>query len=154
MKKMIKRLESNIGLKKKKWACILSLSAMIIIEITVGMILHRDMKELWKVYRTGAPSEKTEALFILSNRNEPDYINRKFLNELLQSDEVLLREAAMTVHITRFTRSLLQKRYIKTCEDRDEKVRCRFFLRHSVGKGKRSWITQKSLEEYFSALEK
>ena len=128
----------------------LALVATLAVELVVWQVRHRSAEELWRDFQTGASGERVEALFVLTNRDQPHGFDQRFVQELLRSEPVSVRELAMTHNLTRHSGKKAQESYLESSRPSpDEIVRCRFFLRFEERQFRRG-----ALRRYFAARQR
>ena len=135
------------AIRRPELLILLALIATLAVELVVWRSRHRSSDELWRNYQTGTSSERVEALFVLTNRDQPQGFDQRFVEELLRSEQVALRELAMTHSLTRHSGTKAQEDYLESSRpSRDEVIRCRFFLRFEERQFRRG-----ALRRYFEA---
>lgn len=118
------------------------------IEVVAWRIVHRDEQELTRAAATGSAKERVWALHILLQRDDPPRRKDSFVEELLASEEALVRELAMTSTVRRRAGRGVQRRYLADLSDSEELVRGRYYMKRFGRPVKRSF-----LREYFRSLE-
>lgn len=118
------------------------------IEVLAWRTRHRGEEELERTAVSGTAEERVWALHILLQRDEPPRRDRSFVEELLASEEPLVRELAMTSTVRRRGGRHAQKQHQAKNDDPGEFVRGRYYMKRYGRPIKRSF-----LREYFRSLE-
>lgn len=115
-----------------RWQIVLLL--VLSIELVAALAHHRSKEELQNQLRGGNDHEQVEALFILTNRDQPDPFSEEELQGFSKSGNPLLREWLMTSNFSRFTTTKFEKTLMKSVVDSVESERFRFYYTHRIGK--------------------
>jgi len=124
------------------------LVAVLGIEVLAWQVAHRDDEELQRAVVSGSSREKVWALHIQLNRGEPQRLGHSFVEDLLSSNEALVRELAMTNDVRRLGGRSIQRRYLTESADSGETLRGRYYMKKFGRPIKRSF-----LRNYFRSLE-
>jgi hypothetical protein len=127
---------------------VVCLGALVVIEVLAWQVAHRDDEELQRAVASGSAEEKVWALHIQLNRGEPQRLEHLFVENLLASNEALVRELAMTSDVRRLGRRSVQRRYLAESSDPGETLRGRYYMKRFGRPVKRSFI-----RDYFRSLE-
>lgn len=127
---------------------LVGLGALAVMEVLVWQVAHRGEEELQRAVVSGSGKEKVWALHIQLNRGEPEWLERPFVEDLLASEEALVREFAMTSDVRWLGGRKPQRRYLAASLDPGEKLRSRYYMKKFGRPIKRS-----SLRDYFRSLE-
>lgn len=120
------------------------------LECAWALAHHRPTEQLENDLRAGTPADQVRALFVLTNRDVPRRVDRRFVNELLASDRAMLREWTMTTNFSRFGNGTLQRRYQASLGQSDEALRCRLLLTHQPGQ--LPWMTLTEVRAFLDTL--
>lgn len=134
--------------RKRNYMWQTALLLLLSFELVVALVLHRDNEELQTQLIEGEPMEQVEALFMLTNRGEPEPLTSETLDRFAESGDRLLREWLMTSNFSRFTTPEFEKKLIESARDPVEAERFQFYDTHRIGK--RCDVT---LEELASLLD-
>ena len=115
-----------------------------------GVFAHRDVDELQETLESGSSRERVEALFVLTNRGEPQIPDAGSVRQLLASDDTLLTEWMMTTNFARFGIPRPLSAYINALGRTPHAFRCRFLLNYRVGR--RRNITMSGLKRFLEHI--
>jgi hypothetical protein len=96
-------------------------------------------------------------MHIFLNRGKSPSISRTQVEELLASEEAIVREFAMTCDVWRLGDPELQRQHLEQIADRGESIRSRYYMKPMgwkdmkppLGRG----VSRSELREYFRSLE-
>jgi len=112
------------------------LVGIIVIQFAVARCLHRSEEQLWGTWAEGSSLERAAALHILANRDLPPELGEDFALAMVRSDRPLIRELAMTIHVTRFTGDAIQESFLRGPMNLHLRQRCKFILTKEEGRRK------------------
>jgi hypothetical protein len=125
------------------------LAAVIAAECLVAWIRHDTTEELRALRESGSPREKVRALFVLTNRDQPEVPDGQAIARSLRSDDPLVREWMMTPNFARHAPRDIYARYLASLSESAEALRCRFLLMHGIGQGRAMGLTD--LRQFLAA---
>jgi hypothetical protein len=138
----------NPSVQRTEWILLLCLAAILGLEILGWGVARRTDRELGASIATAPPGEKAWSLHVLLNRGEGPAIDRAQVEELLASDQPLVREMAMTSDVWRLAGRAAQWEHLNRVAERGEAVRGRYYLKwHGQP------VRRKFLRTYFRSLE-
>lgn len=110
----------------------LLLGALILAELGLGWLRHDTLEELTEAQTWD--SDGLRALHVLANRGaRPRRYYGEHVLRLLESDDELARDYAMTSDLTRYADKGIQRAHLSELGDHPRAARRRFFLVHQVG---------------------
>ena len=112
------------------------LAAVIAAECMVAWIRHDTTEELRALRDSGSPREKVYALFVLTNRDQPEVPDGRAIGRSLRADDPLVREWMMTPNFARHAPRDIYAHYLASLPESPEALRCRFLLTHGIGQGR------------------
>jgi hypothetical protein len=137
---------------RQKWQAdlllLVCLGALLIMEVLAWRVVHRGEEELQQAVASGSSAEKVWAYHVQLNRGEPQRLEHSFVEDLLASEEALVRELAMTSDVRRLSGRKVQRRYLAESSDPGENLRGRYYMKRFGRPVKRSFI-----RDYFRSLE-
>ena len=104
-----------------------ALLGVIALELLWSVSTRRDTVELERAAAEGEPAERALAMHVLANRDEPHIHGLATTRALLEGEDALLREFAMTYDFARGDGAALQREIYDANPDQ---VRMNFFMRH------------------------
>ena len=126
------------------------LVGIIVIQFAVARFLHRSEEQLWRTWAEGSSLERVAALHILSNRDQPPEFGEDFALVMVRSDRVLIRELAMTTHVTRLTGDAIQRSFLQSPMNLRQRERCKFVLTKEEGR-RRVILKRSEIRRYLRA---
>jgi hypothetical protein len=136
---------------RRRWRAdlvlLVGLLVLVGIELLAWRTSHRGEEELERAAVSGTAGERVWALHILLQRDEPPQRDRSFVEELLASEEPLVRELAMTNTVRRRAGRHVQRQHQATSTDPGERLRGRYYMKKNGRPIKRSFLRQ-----YFRSL--
>lgn len=123
---------------------------VIVAQIVLAVVWHQPREELLEISKNGTPREKVRAIHVLTNRNVPQILTKRYTRRLLRSPDVLVRELTMTTNFSRLRPEDEQRKHITAAADAHEAIRCDILLGSRLGRG--GHLTPAKMREFYEAL--
>ena len=124
------------------------LAIIIVIQICLAGLFHRDDGELDEMVSGGDQQDSVEALFVLTNRDQPGRLSPAELESLFASGNPRVQEWLFTTNLERLLDPGVQRRYLRRLEESPSAERARFFFKHGIRKT--PWISLADLDAYLA----
>lgn len=139
--------------EKRSWRLHLALVGLLALELATARGLHRSRDELEGAWRKGDTQERIDALHVLTNRGEPDAarFGQAFVAALLADPDDRIKEMAFTHDVAKFSKPVLQSRYLAEFPSIDYPHWWRAYVVHNGKVGGGPPLQRRELAWFFEA---
>jgi hypothetical protein len=117
-----------------RWRWHVFLVTVLVFEGVAAIGFHRSEGDLLISLEEERDCEQVQALFVLTNRNEPMEVDEETIQRLIDMGNPRLREWIMSANFSRFVTPEFKQAYIESLGDSEEAFRYQFLETHQVGK--------------------
>lgn len=132
-----------------RWCAVASV--IVALEVIAAVAVHRDAGGLAPDVGAVDYERAVWALFVATNRDQPELLDVDRIDELLSSPNPLLREWIFTSNFSRILPPRRQREALEALVDPGSFARGRFFLEHGIHQT--PWITLAEFDAYLETID-
>ena len=126
-------------------------SIIVVGELILAAAGHRDGRTLQTGIGDADSGRTVWALFVATNRDQPERLDAGRIGELLSSPNSLVREWIFTTNFSRMLPRRHQEEALGVVVEPASTARARFFLEHGIHQT--PWITVAEVDAYFETFD-
>lgn len=135
----------------KIWILCAVASILVVGELILAAAVHRDAKTLRNEIGDADSGRAVWALFVATNRNQPERFDTDRIGELLSSPNSLVREWIFTTNFSRMLPRRQQGEFVGALVEPASAARAHFLLEHGIHQT--PWISLAEVEAHFETID-